>query len=278
VIHIPDPKEVDVFPNSEAFVTVQSPTGLDPVTLFLRGPTAVEVAIPPTGWAADTDADGLDQAPTRMTEMALVGKDPAGRSVALRLAAEPPTLGAIEERNNTVLGLLDIAPFVPSPTVLLADSFFDVWFELSIAGQPPLHPAQSVRMETVLTHKPPGPGETYTNSPLQRPIPLLWPDGTPSEYELVRVLHTPVPVPCGALHIELVPPTIEPGPYDVMVCWKDDERCRLQWTDDFNTPILWRDWTGPIITRPDGTKCVRIPDPRGMMYFRLCGGCVLLPQ
>jgi hypothetical protein len=140
-----------------------------------------------------------------------------------------------------------------------------------------MYPAEAVRMESVLTHKPPAPGETYTNSPLQRPIPLLLPDGTPSGYELVRVLHTPIPLPCGALQVALVPSTVEPGLYDVMVCWKEDERCRLQWTPDLNTPITWHDWTGPIITQPDGTKCVRITNPTKMMYFRLCGGCPPMP-
>jgi hypothetical protein len=276
VIHIPNPeKEIDHFPVSEAQITVMAPQGVEPVTLVLWGPTTVEVAIPPNGWAADTDGDGLDQAPARMTQLEVRGDSPVGPAI-VRLDPILPTLGLIEERANHTRGILDLPPFVVPPMELFADSFFDVFFTVELGGMV-LHPAESVRMEAVISHKPPAPGEAYTNQ-FARPVPLLLPDGTPSGFELIREVHIPVPLPCPKLEAVRVPSANEPGPYDVLICWKDDGRCRLRWTRSLNDPIVWHDWTGPIITQPDGTKCVRIDDPQGMMYFRLCGGCVSLPQ
>jgi hypothetical protein len=272
VIHIPNPEnEIDHFPVSESQITVMTPQGAEPVTLVLWGPTTVEVAIPPDGWAADTDGNGRDQAPARMTQLDVQGSSPLGPAI-VRLDPSQTTLGLIEEQANLSRGLLDLPPFVTPPIELRADSFFDVFFTIELGGLV-LHPAEPVRMQAVLSHKPPAPGEAYTNR-FTRPIQLLLPDGTPSEFELIREVHIPVPLPCGALHVELVPPLLEPAPYDVMVCWKDDGRCRLQWTRELSTPIAWNDWTGPILVLPDGTNCVRLANPKDMMCFRLCGGCV----
>jgi hypothetical protein len=278
VEHVPEPpKEVDEFPNSEAFLTVRSVTGAQPLSFFLRGPSTVEVTIPPSGWAADTDADGNDQAPARMTQLELRGEHPTVGPVVLKLGTNAPTLGGVEERSNPTLGTLDVPPFVTSPSGLLADSFFDVFFEVTVGAVGTLHPAAPVHMQAVLTHKPPAPGEAFTNSPAQGPIRLLYPNGTPSEFELVRVIHVPIPTqtPCPKLTVTIDRTGAAPM---LRVCWPGPRRdCVLQSAPSLNPPVAWETVPTPPEPQPDGTLCVRLPYDGKMRYFRLCSGCFGLP-
>ncbi len=184
--HTPNAEiEIDVFPNSLAQIVLQTPNG--PETVTLAGPTTVEVVIPPNGMAADTDGNGLDQVPTTMTQLDLRGSSSLG-PVHVRLDPNRATFGQIEEQQNNTPGTLDVNPFTPTG---LADSFFDVFFEIEVGGNV-LRTAGSVRMQSVISHKPPAPGETYVN-PFTQPVPLLDANGNPTGLYLLQEIHIPNP-------------------------------------------------------------------------------------
>jgi hypothetical protein len=184
--HRPVPPEIDYFEYSLAQMTLQMPDGRTE-TVNLAGPTTVEVAIPPDGQASDTDGDGRDQVKTEMTQLDLHGSSSVG-SIQVRLDPTHQTLGEIEERANATPGTLDLPPFTPTGT---ADSFFDVFAEIVVNGIV-LHPAQPVHLQTVITHKPPAPDETYID-PLTQPVELLDANGRPTGIYLVHSAHTPNP-------------------------------------------------------------------------------------
>src|SRR5258708_10960505 len=91
--------------------------------VIVAGPTQVKVNIDPaTGLAADTDGNGLDQVPTMMTLLNLMGNSSQG-PVMISLDPTRPTLGQIEEDMNATPGVLDLPPFTASCS---ARGFFDV--------------------------------------------------------------------------------------------------------------------------------------------------------
>ena len=95
----------------------------------------------------------------QMQTMEMEGYHAALGQVYLRLNTNQVTLGQIEEQSNIAAGVLDVPPFGPADS--LADSFFDVYFEVEIPGQPLLHNERPARMEGTITNKPPGPGDEY---------------------------------------------------------------------------------------------------------------------
>jgi hypothetical protein len=187
----PEPVEIDQFMFSQAQITLQTATG-GQETVQLRGPSTVHVFIDElTGQAKDTDNDGLDQVQTEMVQLELRGNSSLG-PVTVRLSEAQPSTGEIEEKVNNTPGVLDLPPFAASGT---ADSFFDVWFEIEVGppGQSQvLHVADPVHMATVISHKPPVPGETYQN-PFTQPIPLLDQNGNPIGLSILDEVHTPNP-------------------------------------------------------------------------------------
>jgi hypothetical protein len=177
------PGETDYFPNAMADVGIMWPMG--PVErVSLAGSSAWEVFVPPSGQAADTDADGLDQVQARMMQMNLAGASSMGL-VTVRLVPGAPSAGQIEEQANSTPGILDVPPFTP---VGLADSFFDVFLEVTIGGEV-LHTASPVPLRGVISHKPPAPGETYFGA--QGPVELLNDDGNPTGIFLFSPSYTP---------------------------------------------------------------------------------------
>src|SRR5207247_3347112 len=84
---------------------------------------------------------------------------------------------------------LDVPPFANSGT---ADSFFDVFYQNQV-GDRVFHPAMPVPIVSVITHKPPGPGDTYVN-PFTEPVDLLDASGNPTGIKILREVHTPNPV------------------------------------------------------------------------------------
>jgi len=187
-VHTPNPeKEIDRMPFGTAQITLRLANGATEV-VTLAGPTTVEVCIPPDGTAADTDGDGRDQVPTKMTAMDLRGGSSMG---PVRATLDPTrmTLGEIEETANGTPGTLDIEPFVAGAAG--ADSYFDVHTELTVGGLV-MRPAQPIRMQAIIRHKPPGPDDTYVN-PFTQPIELLDANGRPTGIFVVREVHTPNP-------------------------------------------------------------------------------------
>ncbi len=181
--------ETDTFNMSQAKVTLEYPPSMGggTETVLLNGPTTVQVYIPPSGQAADTDGNGLDQVPTEMTLLSLTGMSSLG-PVTVTLDPYHTTTGMIEETVNNTPGTLDIPPFTATGT---ATSFFDVFFDVQVGGQT-YHGDTSAHMQTIITHKPPAPGETYIN-PFSTPIYLLDANGNPTGIALVAEQHTPNP-------------------------------------------------------------------------------------
>ena len=182
--------EIDVFPDSFAQVEIRSPLGNEIVNL--SGPTTVKVYL---GELADTDGDGREQVPTEIVQLQLQGTSTLFGPVTIQLR-DPSTdpgqrsTGEIEELNNATPGVLDVPPFVGAGQ---AASFFDVFVEIVILVDDVevlLHNVDPKRLETVITHKPPAPGETYRGL---EPIGLYDEQGMAAQVQLGPVLHTPNP-------------------------------------------------------------------------------------
>lgn len=136
----------DQFPASTAEVEVQ--IGGVTQILELSGPTIIRRGDP-----LDSDRDGVpDQIPTEIVAMELTGSG-GGRLI------ESPTqrsIGQIVRRRDG-----------------LADSFFDVFFEVEIPGLGTLRNMEPVRLQTVIKDIPPF-GSVYFHV---RPVPLVDPQG-----------------------------------------------------------------------------------------------------
>src|SRR5262249_7098337 len=155
----------DTFPNTFAQVTLlKADNSTEQVTL--QGPTTVHVIIGPNGQTTQTNSTGRDQVDTEMVQLSLTGSSSMG-AVSLNLDPGHRTLGKITEQQNVTPGILDVRPFNPNPA-LRADSFFDVFAELHVAGQT-LHPATPLHMTSVISYKPPTNGDTYVN-PFTQPV------------------------------------------------------------------------------------------------------------
>ena len=125
----------------------------------LRGPTTVHVYFEGAneGDAVDDNGDGLEEVQAEIVSLDLTGGSSLGQ-VQVRQRSDVASLGQIRELANNTSGLLDIDPFAPGD----AASFFDVFFEIEVGGQTFIT-AQPKRMRTIITEKPPGPGDTYAD-------------------------------------------------------------------------------------------------------------------
>ncbi len=181
--------EIDAFPFSEAVVTLITPFGTE--TVMLNGPTTVHVGL---SGLNDGDANLREQVPTEMVQLNLTGNSALVGPVEVRLRPQTstpflPTLGEIEEKQNTTPGVLDLAPFTAAGA---AASYFDVYFEIEAAGMV-LHNNQPKTMEAQITHKPPAAGEIYFSAPI---IPLFDEADQPTGIAIGAVWHLPNPSPC----------------------------------------------------------------------------------
>jgi hypothetical protein len=185
--HTPRPPvEIDHFPNTTAMIELQFPQGGSEV-IALAGPTTVHVFFEGAneGDANDNDANGLDEVQTEMVDMQLTGNSSFG-PVLVRLNPAIPSRGQIEETVNNTPGVLDLPPFAATGT---ANSFFDVFFEIRV-GPFVFHTQTPKRMSSVITHKPPAPGDTYENP---EKITLLDENGHPTGFSIGAGRHTPNP-------------------------------------------------------------------------------------
>lgn len=193
--------EVDDFLSSLAVVDLRYPANSPTEHLVtLTGPATVHVDL---GGIADTDLNGREQVSTSMEQLQLTGTDPNFGTVIVRRRdpLQHPFLastGQIEENSNLTPGTLDISPFVPVPPGLTATSFFDMYPEVQLPSLGiTMHTHAPKHMLGTISHKPPGPGDTYWNPDY---VPLY-----DSNEILVAVIgpgyHTPDP--------PLVPPEID---------------------------------------------------------------------
>ncbi len=186
----PGAVEIDRFPNTTAQMDLQLPDGTS-YLIDLSGPTTVHVFFegPVEGMADDDNGNNLDEVRTEMVDMQLTGLSPVG-PVLVRLHPTKPSRGIIEETVDTQTGRLDVPPFAPNGT---ANSFFDVFFEIHVQGLV-FHTQEPKRMSSVITHKPPAPGDTYENPDK---IPLLDEFGNETGITIGAGSHTPNPK-CGS--------------------------------------------------------------------------------
>lgn len=178
-------------------------TPLWPLSLILTGPAgpdSVALAGPLTqnvyfeglseGSANDDNGNGRDEVATRIAAITLSGTSALYGPIQLSLSASPSSVGVIEETVNNNPGTLDVRPFAASGT---ADSFFDLFFDLQLMSSGDiLHNADPLRLQSLISHKPSGPGEPYL---LANGVDLLDKRGLPSGYSI----NPPVPEPATLL-------------------------------------------------------------------------------
>jgi hypothetical protein len=123
-----------------------------------------------------------------MVQLDLKGYSSLG-PVVVKLNSSKPSTGEIEETQDATTGVLDVPPFADTGS---ADSFFDVFFEVTV-GDRVLHNDRPVRMQTTILHKPPTPIDFYQNL-FTQPVQLLDANGEPVGVSLVKEIHIPNPV------------------------------------------------------------------------------------
>jgi hypothetical protein len=181
------PGGVDTFP-SGALLNLDIPgAGLAHVTL--NGPSSVQRSDP-----HDSDGDGRMEVETELLTMDLAGASPLG---VLRVRESPTrrSLGRIVQQ----------APGVDYP----ADSFFDVFFDLSLdEGDSWIPVNQPVRMQAVIQAIPPI--LAHYQSPPSLAVPLVGPGGQVIA-TLRYVLHVPLPPREKVIiFVNHIPPTPTP--------------------------------------------------------------------
>ena len=199
-IHQPDPTtEVDVFEDTTAVITLIDLTSGAEEEVDLRGPTTVHVFFEGAneGDAVDDDGDGLEEVQAEIVSLNLTGGSSLGQ-VRVRQRSDVASLGQIRELVNNTSGLLDIDPFAPGD----AASFFDVFFEIEVGGQTFIT-AQPKRMRTIITEKPPGPGDTYVDRQIIELLDPITLDRTGLAIGTAR--HTPVP---AIVEVDVFPDTV----------------------------------------------------------------------
>ena len=123
--------------------------------------------------ASDKDQDGLDEINTEMVFMELTGG-----GITVRESPTQHSDGVIEEQTDTTGGL-DFP----------ADSFFDVFFEVEVAGLT-LHNDTPFRLGCKIDEVPPY--KCFYEPPIKTPIDLLNADGVKIA-KLIHGLHLPIP-------------------------------------------------------------------------------------
>jgi hypothetical protein len=181
------PGGVDDFP-SGALLNLEVP-GAGLVHVTLNGPSQVQRSDP-----HDTDGDGRMEIETELLSMDLSGMSPNG-PLLMRESPTRLSLGRIVQQ----------APGVDYP----ADSFFDVFFELSLNGGNTWIPVdQPVRMQTVIQAIPPI--LAYYQSAPSLAIPIVG-SGGQLIATLRYALHVPLPPrEWVIIFINVIPPTPTP--------------------------------------------------------------------
>jgi hypothetical protein len=159
--------------DSGARIIIQMGEATIPVTL--NGPTQVERKNSP----ADGDSNGRDDIDTEILALELEGTSSLGL-VTVRQSSSRDSLGAIEEQANDTSNQVDFP----------ADSFFDVFVEVSIPGVGTLHNVDPIRMQCVINEIPPI--LCFYEPPPGDPIELL-DDQEQVVAFIVHAVHLPLP-------------------------------------------------------------------------------------
>jgi len=172
----PNTIEIDVYDNVVYLQNLTTPMG--PETLRLTGRMTVHVVFEGSedGLADDDDGDLLDEVDTEIVELNLRGNSPMFGAVHMCLRTGLQSDGEMEETTDIRTGVLDVPPF-GSGTM---NSFFDIYFELEIAGQRFYNVAE-LHWEGELSEKPAGHVDTYVHVGV---VQLLDENGNPTPYYL----------------------------------------------------------------------------------------------
>ncbi len=196
---IPNPVvEIDTLSETTGFLElVGGPLGDTPVQFALGGPATVHVFFegPTEGDAFDDDGNGREEVATELVSLNLTNG-----TQTLTINPDMPSLGQIEELINNAPGSLDLDPFNPGN----ADSFFDVFFELDVGGGQILHNEQALRIQAVISEKPPLTTTYFQILPPAGPIELFDGTGNPSGVFLNRATHH---IGAGGVEIDQFPMT-----------------------------------------------------------------------
>jgi hypothetical protein len=202
--HNTGPVEVDVFEQTRALVGLRLPNGTL-ANAILGGPALVEVDLASLKDANSSGAagpNGREEVDTELMRMELTGATALGPLTlrAGRAYGLPASNGQIEEQDNILAGRLDLpgpdAPFCTPPTPLdcvgaQADSFFDVFFEVEVPGIGKLHNRDALRIESVISQKPPKARYIHV---ITDPIQLFNANNQPTDIYLVTAEHNTSPV------------------------------------------------------------------------------------
>ncbi len=182
------PVEIDEFDFSLGATDILLPDG-STETVEMTGPATVAVYFEGTqdGNADDDDSNQLDEVVMQMTDLNLSGFSPLLGPVHVTLNPNISSTGHIEEKVDHTSGVLDVPPFGPPGST--ASSYFDLYFQVSVAGQTYLT-VQPKRMSGQITNKPPGPMDFYEN---REDIPLVNQFGFPTGFFLGATRHRPRP-------------------------------------------------------------------------------------
>ena len=193
--------EIDVYETAMCWQDIVLPGG-STETVIMTGRATVHVFFegPVEGTAYDDDGDTLDEVQTEMVELDLRGNSAMLGPVRMRLNTNYRSTGMMEETINNRSGVLDVPPF-GSGTV---ESFFDVFFEVEIAGQV-FFGEGPMRWRGLLREKPAGPLDLYEN--LQE-IPLLDEFGRQTNYHWGANRFRPNPL-------------VEIDVFETAMCWQD---------------------------------------------------------
>jgi hypothetical protein len=254
------PVEVDTFPLPQAQMTLVIPIvggGTRMETVNLTGTATIQTMIGPDGSCGDSNNNGLDDAVAQMTSLTLSGNSSLG-PIQVTLDGSQPTMGLIEEQANLVPGILDVPPFTPGGT---AKSFFDVFFDFN-AGGTILHNGVPLHMTSIITHKPPGPGDTFTSVNTSN-IDLLTSAGQPSGFQLVSGVFVP----------NCIPPKITVSSTangKLTFCWPAlcGTAFQVQCTTNLIPPINWVGITN-VIQGTNGNNCVTVDITGGGRFYRI---------
>jgi hypothetical protein len=128
------------------------------------------------GLADDDDGDSLDEVDTEIVELNLRGNSPMFGPIHMRLHTVLQSDGEMEETTDSRTGVLDVPPF----GIGTVGSFFDIYFELEIAGQSFYNIAE-LHWEGELSEKPAGRLDTYVHLGI---VQLIDEVGNPTPYFL----------------------------------------------------------------------------------------------
>jgi len=193
--------EIDVYEIAICWQDIRTPDGTT-VTVLMTGQATVHVFFegPEEGTAYDDDGDTLDEVQTEMVELNLSGYSAMLGPVRMRLNTNYRSTGMMEETISNRKGVLDVPPFGSGAI----ESFFDIFFEVEMAGQV-FFGERPMRWRGLLREKPAGPLDLYEN--LQE-IRLLDSNGQLTLFSWGANRFRPNP-------------TVEVDVFETAMCWQD---------------------------------------------------------